>query len=103
MQFTIHVGDDLAKPVFKKRAAFVFKYQAITSESESKVTIFSPFPRFAEINLTQAIYMLESVTGPPIQLGSCTSIKTASICFSRKHMPYCFSNLKQELAFWIMG
>ena len=44
----------------KKGAAFVFKYQAVTSESESKVRIFSPFPQIPAINLTQATYMVEA-------------------------------------------
>ena len=65
MQFTTHVGDDLAKPVFKKGAAFVFKYQAVTSESESKARNFSPFPRIPAINLTQARYMVEAFKRAP--------------------------------------
>ena len=86
MQFTIHVGDDLAKPVFKKRAAFVFKYQVITSESESKVTIFSPFPRFLEINLTQAIYMFESVTRAPNSIGALYINKNCKyMCFTETY------------------
>ena len=37
MQFTTHVADDLAEHFVKKSAAFVFKYNAVTSENESKV------------------------------------------------------------------
>ena len=46
-QFTIntHLGADNGPPVVRKGAAFVYQYQALTSESESKVRIFSPFPR----------------------------------------------------------
>ena len=69
MQFTTHVGDDFAKPVFKQGAAFVFKYQAVTSESESKVRIFSPFPRIPAINLTQATYMVEAFKRGPDSIG----------------------------------
>ena len=69
MQFTTHVGDDLAKPVFKKGAAFVFKYQAVTSESESKLRIFSPFPQIPAINLTQATYMVEDFKRAPDSIG----------------------------------
>ena len=69
MQFTTHVGDDLAKPVFKKAAAFVFKYQAVTSESGSNVRIFSPFPRIPAINLTQATYMAEAFKRAPDSIG----------------------------------
>ena len=47
-------------PVFKKGAAFVFKYQAVTSESESKVRVFSPFPEIPAINLTDAHTILQT-------------------------------------------
>ena len=60
VQFTTHLNDDLEKPVFKKGAAFVFKYQAVTSESESKVRVFSPFPKLPEINITKAIATVAS-------------------------------------------
>ena len=53
-QFSTHLNDESDTPIFKKGAAFVFKYQAVTSESESKVRVFSPFPRLTEINLTEA-------------------------------------------------
>ena len=100
MQFTTHVGDDLAKSVFEKGAAFAFKYQAVTSESESKVRVFSPFPRISAINLTQATYMVEAFKRAPDSIGVIyISIKTASICISMKHMPSVSRNLKQELAF----
>jgi len=54
IQFSTHFNDESHTPIFKKGAAFVFKYQAVTSESESKVRVFSPFPRLTEINLTEA-------------------------------------------------
>ena len=54
VQFSNYLNDELDTPIFKKRAAFVFKYQAVTSESESKVRVFSPFPRRRESNLTEA-------------------------------------------------
>jgi len=60
VQFTTHLGDALDKPVFKKGAAFVFKYQAVTPESESKVRVFSPFPKIPEINLTDAYTILQT-------------------------------------------
>ena len=92
-QFTTHVGDDLAKPVFKKGAAFVFKYQAVTSESESKFRFFSPFPRIPEINLTQAKYMVESFKRAPDSIG---------VIYINKHCKYMSFNetyalLLQEL------
>ena len=54
VQFSIHLNDESGTPIFKKGAAFVFKYQAVTSESESKVRVFSPYPRLPEINLIEA-------------------------------------------------
>ena len=54
VQFSTHLNDDSDTPIFKKGAAFVSKYQAVTSESESKVRVFSPFPRLPEIILTEA-------------------------------------------------
>ena len=60
VQFTTHLSDALDKPVFKKGAAFVFKYQAVTPESESKDRVFSPFPKVPEINLTDAYTILQT-------------------------------------------
>ena len=60
VQFTTHLSDALDKPVFKKGAAFVFKNQAMTPESESKVRVFSPFPKIPEINSTDAYAILQT-------------------------------------------
>ena len=54
VQFSTHFNEESDTPIFKKGAAFVFKYQAVTSESERKVRVFSPFPKLPEINLTEA-------------------------------------------------
>ena len=55
VQFSTHLIDESDTPIFKKGVALVLKYQAaVTSESESKVRVFSPFPRLPEINLTEA-------------------------------------------------
>ena len=32
-------------PVFQRGAVFIYAYQAVTSESESKYKLFSPFPQ----------------------------------------------------------
>ena len=60
VQFTTHLSDALETPALKKGAAFIFKYQAVTSERESKVRVFSPFPQMPEINLTQVHILLKS-------------------------------------------
>ena len=53
VQFSTHLNDESDTPIFKNGAAFVFKYQPMTSESESKVRVFSPFPRLPDFNLTE--------------------------------------------------
>ena len=56
--YSTHLNDQPEVPVFKKCAAFLFKYQAVTSESESKVRVFSPFPKIPDVNLTGAEELL---------------------------------------------
>ena len=36
---------------FELGAAFIFKYQVVTSESESKVRLFSLFPTLPDVNI----------------------------------------------------
>ena len=38
-------------PESERRSAFIFKYQVVTSESESQVRLFSPFPTLPEVNI----------------------------------------------------
>ena len=38
-------------PEFERGAAFIFKYQVVTSESESQVRLFSPFPTLPDVNI----------------------------------------------------
>ena len=59
-QFTTHLSNALDKTLFKKGAAFVFKYQVVTRESERKFRVFSPFPKIPEINLTDAYTILRT-------------------------------------------
>ena len=70
VQFSPHLDDNLEQPVFEKGAAFVFKYQAVTSESESKVRVFSPFPQMSAINLTRALSDVEAFKTKPRGIGS---------------------------------
>ena len=39
-------------PIIQKGAAFIYNYQAVTSENESKVRVFSPFPQPPPVDLT---------------------------------------------------
>ena len=43
--FQTNVGSEKEDPVFQRGAVFIYAYQAVTSESESKVRLFSPFPQ----------------------------------------------------------
>ena len=52
IHYSTHLNDQPEVPVFKKDAAFLFKYQAVTSENESKVRVFSSFPKIPDVNLT---------------------------------------------------
>ena len=38
-------------PKFERGAAFIFKYQIVTSESESQIGLFSPFPTLPDVNI----------------------------------------------------
>ena len=61
VQSTTQLKDALAKPVFKKGAAFVSKKQAVTPQSENNVLACSPpFPRILKINMTDAYTILET-------------------------------------------
>ena len=39
-------------PIIQKGAAFIYNYQAVTSESGSKVRVFSAFPQLPPVDLT---------------------------------------------------
>ena len=60
--YSTYLNEDPESPVFKKCAAFLFKYQAVTSDSESKVRVFSPFPKIPVVNLT-GVHMLATHVG----------------------------------------
>ena len=67
--YSTHLNDNPEVPVFKKGAAFLFKYQAVTSESESKVRVFSPFPKIPEVNLTEVERLLALAKVQTIAVG----------------------------------
>ena len=76
VQFTTHLSDALDKPVFKEGAAFVFKYQAVMPECESKVRVFSPFLKIPEIILTDAYIVLQTWG----HIDSMTGMDTVKLC-----------------------
>ena len=48
-------------PEFERGAAFIFKYQVVTSESESQIRLFSPFPTLPDVNIDSVrVIVLES-------------------------------------------
>ena len=48
-------------PIIQKGAAFIYNYQAVTSESESKVRVFSPFPQPPPVDLTAVDSLIDLV------------------------------------------
>ena len=48
-------------PEFERGAAFIFKYQIVTSESENQVRLFSPFPTLPGVNIDSVrVFVSES-------------------------------------------
>ena len=74
VQFSTHLNDDSDTRIFKKGAAFIFKNQAVTSENESKVRVFSPFPSLPEINLTET-YSLVAHKGHSDTMAGMNTVK----------------------------
>ena len=80
----------------KKGAAFVFKYQAVTSESESKVRVFSPFPRLPEINLTEA-YSLVAHKGHSDTMAAMNTVKRCRTAASGDAYELLFNRIDEQL------
>ena len=96
VQFTTHLSDSLDDPVFKKGAAFVFQFQAVTPESESKVPVFSPFPRIPDINLTNAYTILQQ-RGHSDTLAGMTSVKMCDTADMEHLYDNLFNRLEEKL------
>ena len=96
VQFSTHLNDDSDTPIFKKGAAFIFKYQAVTSESESKVRVFSPFPRLPEINLTEA-YSLIAHRGHSDTLAGMNTVKRCQTAASEEAYELLFNRIDEQL------
>ena len=92
VQLTTHSRDSLDDLVFKRGAAFVFQFQSVTLESESKVRVFSPFPRIPDINLTNAYTILQQ-RGHSDTLAGMHSVKMCDT----SHMEHLFDNLFNRL------
>ena len=96
VQFSTHLNDESDTPIFKKRAAFVFKYQAVTSESESKVRVFSLFPRLPEINLTEA-QSLVAHRGHSDTVAGMNTVKRCQTAASEKAFELLFNRIDEQL------
>ena len=96
VQFSTHLNDDSDIPIFKKGAAFVFKYQAVTSESESKVRVFSPFPGLSETNLTEA-YSLVDHRGHSDTLAGMNTVKRCETAASENAYKLLFNRRDEKL------
>ena len=59
--FQTSVGSEKNDPVFQRGAVFIYAYQAVTSESKSKVRIFSPFPQPPAIDPAGALRLRQIV------------------------------------------
>ena len=96
VEFSTHLIDELDIPIFTKGAAFVFKYQAVTSESESNVRVFSPFPRLPEINLTEA-YSLVAHSGDSDKLAGMNTVKPCQTAASEDAYGLLFNRIDEQL------
>ena len=96
VQFSTHLNDESDTPFFKKKAAFVFKYQAVTSESENKVRVFSPFPRLPEINLTEA-FPLVAHKGHSDTMAGMITVKRCQTAASEEAYELLFNRIDEQL------
>ena len=96
VHFSRHLNDESDTPIFKKGAAFVFKYQAVTSESESKVRVFSPLPRLPEINLTEA-YSLIAHKGHSDTMAGMNTVKECQTAASGDASELLFNRIDEQL------
>ena len=82
--YSTYLNDDFEAPVFRKGEASLFEYQVVTSESESKVRVFSPFPKIPKVNLTGAEQMLDTAIARTIALGSTYATRNVNGCAIEK-------------------
>ena len=96
VQFSTHLNDQSDTPIFKKGAAFVFKYQAVTSESENKVRVFSPFQILPEINLTDA-YSLVARRGHSDTMAGMNTVQRCQTAASEEAYELLFNRIDEQL------
>ena len=65
-------------PIIQKGAAFIYNYQAVTSETGSKVRVFSPFPQPPPVDITAVDSLIDLVTNIHHQLTSLRFLQRVS-------------------------
>ena len=75
-------------PEFERVAAFIFKYQVVTSESESQVRLFSPFPTLTDVNIdgVHAIFLESNEKLSRMQY-RVTQAGCNNLTFNESHIP----------------
>ena len=63
-------------PIIQKGAAFIYNYQAVTSESESNVRVFSRFPQPPPVDLTAVDSLIDLVSNIHYKLTSLPFLET---------------------------
>ena len=96
VQFSTHLNDESDTPIFNKGAAFVFKCQTVTSESESKLRVFSPFPRLPEINSTEA-YSLVAHRGHSDTMAGLNTVERCQTAASEEAYESFFNRIDEQL------
>ena len=96
VQLSTHLNDESDTPILKKEVAFVFKYQAVTSESESKVRVFPPVPRLPEINLTEA-YSLIAHKGHSDTMAGMNTVRKCQTAASGDAYELLFNRIDEQL------
>ena len=83
-QFVPDVPPTDGTPIIQKGAAFINNYQVVTSESESKVRVFSPFPQPPPVDLTAVDSLIDLVSKIHQKLTSLLFLETFA---SDEHCP----------------
>ena len=65
-------------PIIQKGVAFIWNYQAVTSESESKVCVFSHFPQLPPNDITAINSHIDMVSNIHIKLTSLPYLETVA-------------------------
>ena len=89
---------------FEREAAFIFKYQAVTSESESQVRLFSPFSTLPDVNIDSVSVLVFESNQKLSHMQRCvTQAGCINNTFNESHLPVLqqmenmYNHLKTEI------